>query len=368
MVLDESIGGYQDQLMNRLRDHLSARGIGQMKRIVGLKASQLSEDEQTLLQAVARVSLRAGGPSLSAQLRIEEVPLPPSKHQPVVNRMTLCNQQPPSISAEGEFFNGWGGFVEDGQAYQVYVKNGSYLPRPWSNIIANSRFGCLITDFGTGYSWWHNSRECKLTPWTNDPVLDQTGECLYLCDLDSNQVWSATPKPAGDGLTYQVTHGKGFSRFEQLDGDVLHTMEMTVPLNDSLKLVQLRLRNTSNTLKRISITYYAEWVIGVTREEQAPYIVSEWNQEHKALLARNAYQETFRDAVSFMHIAIPDTKTKKWEHTYSWTGDRAEFIGHGGTLESPAALLGENFQRKQEHFRIHVVRYRHWSNCLQMMK
>ncbi|WEG14527.1 glucoamylase family protein [Pullulanibacillus sp. KACC 23026] len=349
VVLDETIGGYQDQLMNRLRDEMTAIGIGQMKRMIGLKASQLDENVRTLLKAVARVWLRAGGPSLKAQLHVEPMTLKPLKRQPAATQKGIQKQLATSITPIGEFFNGWGGFIEDGQAYQLFVQNGSYLPRPWSNILANPRFGCLITDFGTGYSWWHNSRECKLTPWTNDPVLDQPGECLYLRDLVTGKVWSATPKPAGAELTYKVTHGKGFSRFEQLDGEITHTMDTVVPLDDTLKVVQLRIRNSSKVQKQISITYYAEWVLGVTREAQAPFIVTEWDKDHKALLAHNAYQETFSDAVSFMHISIPGSKDPS-EQLYSWTGNRAEFIGHGGSLESPAALFEKGLSNRTGSF------------------
>ncbi|MCL6571701.1 MAG: hypothetical protein K6T88_08440 [Bacillus sp. (in: Bacteria)] len=347
VVLDETTGGYQDLLMNRLRDSLAAKGIGEMKRIVGLKASQLKEDERTLLVAVARVLLRAGGPSLHAQLQINEGELRLGQVRQVPIRKSQQKLQPPSAPNESEFFNGWGGFVEDGQAYQVHVQAGHYLPRPWSNVLANPNFGCLLTDFGTGYSWWRNSRECKLTPWTNDPVLDQAVECLYLRDLGTNRVWSATPKPAGNEFTYKVTHGKGFTKFDQSDGDVVHTMETTVPLNDSLKLINLRLRNKSKAGKRVAITYYAEWVFGVMREAQAPYIVTEWDQDYKALLARNTYQETFRDAIGFMHISLPDCKTTQ---PFSWTSDRAEFIGIGGTLECPFALLEENLSNRSGSF------------------
>ncbi|WP_248737628.1 GH36-type glycosyl hydrolase domain-containing protein [Neobacillus rhizosphaerae] len=350
VVLDVTVGGYQDQLMNRLRDQLASRGIGEMKRIVGLKESQLQENERNLLYAVARVLLRAGGPSLPAQLRLDDGEVRPLQEQPVSKQTFQRNDEPVRISAEREFFNGWGGFVENGREYQLHVQEGNYLPKPWSNVLANPHFGCLLTDFGTGYSWWRNSRECKLTPWTNDPVLDQPGECLYLSDLDTNQIWSATAKPAGNGRTYKVTHGKGFSRFELLDGDIVHSMETTVPLNDPLKLIQLRLHNKSKALKRISITYYVEWVIGVLREAQAPYIVSEWDQDDKAILARNTYQETFRKAISFLHFSMPDHKKKTSEQTFSWTCDRQEFIGHGGTLECPSALLAEKLSKRTGTF------------------
>ncbi len=336
VVLDETVGGYQDQLLNQLKDQLAARGLSHMKRFIGLKESQLSEEERILLKATARVIIRAGGPSLSSQLRIETVP---SKQIDVLQSKINENQEKRQLSnekAKGEFPNGWGGFVDKGKSYQIHVQKDVYLPRPWSNIIANKQFGCLITDFGSGYSWWRNSRECKLTPWTNDPVLDQPGECLYLRDLDTKQTWSATPKPAGQHFAYKVTHGKGFSRFEQLDGEIVHSMEITVPLNDSIKLIQLQLRNKSKHNKRISITYYAEWVIGVTREAQAPFIVTDWDKKYKTLLARNTYQEKFRDAISFLNITPSESKP---EAKYSWTCNRNEFIGLGGTLENPAALM-----------------------------
>ncbi|GMA58313.1 hypothetical protein GCM10025858_28160 [Alicyclobacillus sacchari] len=95
----------------------------------------------------------------------------------------------------GEFANGYGAFVDGGTAYQICVQPGAHLVRPWTNVIANPHFGCLVTELGTGYTWWRNSREYKLTPWHNDPVLDPPGECLYIRDLDTGHLMSATPQP-----------------------------------------------------------------------------------------------------------------------------------------------------------------------------
>jgi cyclic beta-1,2-glucan synthetase len=362
VVLDQTIGGYQDEFMNQLRENLAARGLGEMKRIVGLKASQLTDEEKTLLFAVSKVLLRAGGPSLPAQLQLddgEQMPLQVERMQRIKTMQTIqtkqrdanANQKRVSkLPTEGEFFNGWGSFSEDGRAYRIHVQSGSYLPRPWSNVLANPRFGSLVTELGTGYSWWRNSRECKLTPWNNDPVLDRPGECLYLHDLDSREIWSAAPKPTGGTRSYQVIHEWGMSRIEQLEGDVVHTMEMTVPLDDPLKLIRLTVRNQSDEQKRISVTYYAEWVLGVLREAQAPYIVTEWDPHIRTLLARNTYQETFRDGTGFLHVTQVHDGSEWNQNPYSWTGDRAEFIGHGGTLESPASLMADQLSGRTGAF------------------
>lgn len=334
VLLDDTAGGYQDAMQTRLRDTLAARGIYHMNRIFVLKGSNLSEAQRILLQTVSRVWLRADGPSLTAQLREEgKLALP--------SAMTVQFQTPalphrPQQSSYGEFPNGYGSFIEDGTAYQIEVQSGAYLPRPWSNVIANPYFGFLITELGTGYTWWRNAHECMVTPWRNDPVLDPPGEALYLHDLDSNEVWSATPKPAGDGRTYRVTHRFGSTSFEQTDGDVTHTLELFVPRDDPVKIMQLTLHNQSNRQKRIAVTYYAEWVIGVLREAQAPYIVSTWDEATGTLLATNRYQETFGNAVAFLHVQAAGGPGVS--QSSSWTANRAEFLGVNGHMARPAAL------------------------------
>jgi len=362
VVLDETKGGYLDELMHRLQESLQSFGIRSLQHIIGLKASQLSPAERTLLMAVSRVWLRANGPSLTSQLRLGEDFLQSNllnSHLATANPSGKSAERPLQVKSPkhpkyrivhptGEFSNGQGCFVDDGRAYQIFVNPGMYLTRPWSNILSNPKFGCLVTELGTGYSWWHNSRECKLTPWGNDPVLDEPGECLYLRDVDSGEVWSAAPKPAGGNRTYKVTHGWGYSQIEQLDGAIVHTMEMTVPLHDSLKIIRLRLRNQSEKSKKIAVTYYAKWVLGVTRDSEAPFIVTEWDDEVAALLACNKYQETFRNAVGFIRMtSAADKLAIETEHgRCSWTGSMTDFIGQYGTLESPTALAEDKLSDK----------------------
>jgi hypothetical protein len=80
------------------------------------------------------------------------------------------------------YFNGLGGFTPDGREYVVILQNDQHTPLPWSNVVANPRFGFIATESGGGYTWFENSRENKLSPWSNDPVSDIQGEILYLGD------------------------------------------------------------------------------------------------------------------------------------------------------------------------------------------
>ncbi|PSR34300.1 MAG: carbohydrate-binding protein [Sulfobacillus benefaciens] len=336
LVILSETGKSSEETLQHLAGHLRSRGINTMDHVIAVDASQLSHDELILLRAVAHVWLKAGGPSLEAQLKaVPDQTMPRGTLLPLIRGNRPLH--PPLAGVQGEFFNGWGAFVDQGRAYRISVQPNAVPPRPWSNILANPNFGCLVTELGTGYTWWKNSRECKLTPWSNDPVLDPPGECLYLQDLDTKTLWSATASPAGGDKTFSVTHGFGFTRIEQSQGDIVHEMEIKVPLHDPIKLVRLKIRNRSNHSKHIAVTYYAAWVIGVDQDQASPYIVTWWNQETQTLMARNTYQETFRDAVAFLHFSTPESRRV----SSSWTGNRGEFIGLGGSLANPASLAQE---------------------------
>lgn len=345
LVVIDDTAGYLDEFTHQLRDSLLGRGVLVPKRVITMKGAQLSEPERILLQAVSRVWLEAGGPSLRAQLQLKDDPLSEGSKAPtgilrlranpkrqVEHGGTTLVQGP---GPQGEFYNGWGSFVDEGRAYQILVRGDAYLPRPWSNVLANPHFGCLVTELGTGYTWWGNAREFKLTPWSNDPVLDAVGEALYLSDRDTAEVWSGAPKPTGGQRVYSVLHGFGFTRFEQQSGAVAHTMETLVPVEDTLKVIRLSLTNQTDQPKTIAVTYYAEWVLGVSRQGQAPFIVTEWDHEGRALLAQNRYQETFRDALAFLHITVPGATVQT---EVSFTADRRGFVGDGGSIELPSAL------------------------------
>ena len=46
-------------------------------------------------------------------------------------------------------------------------------------------FGFQTSVEGSGYTWSCNSRENQITPWSNDPVTDRSGEAFYLRDDDT---------------------------------------------------------------------------------------------------------------------------------------------------------------------------------------
>ena len=66
---------------------------------------------------------------------------------------------------------------------------------PWVNVIANPRFGTIVTSSGATHTWAGNSRENRLTPFANDAISDPTGEAFFVRDDDTGETWTPTPGP-----------------------------------------------------------------------------------------------------------------------------------------------------------------------------
>ena len=231
------------------------------------------------------------------------------------------------------FANRWGGFSEDGREYEIRLSAERLTPAPWSNVVANERFGFLITESGGGYTWAHNSRENKLTTWCNDPVSDSPSEILYLRDDETGDVWSPTPVLRQTELKYQVNHGQGYTRFVHQSHGIAHELTCSIDPSEKVKIVILSLRNDSDRHRSLSATYYVEWVLGVVREQTQWHLWTSVDESTGALLAHQPYHEDYPNQLAFLHIL---------ERPFSITGDRREFIGRNGELRMPAAMRKKN--------------------------
>jgi len=305
-------------------------------RVFVPRADLISPESRALLAAVARVVLVGQRGSLADQL--DRVPEPKEADRTDRKRAAVRPDQPPAPRAFAgagappalEFYNGLGGFAEGGRVYVTILGPGQSTPAPWINVIANPEFGFQVATEGGGTTWSVNSRENQLTPWSNDPVSDRSGEVFYLRDADSGDLWCPTALPIrDDDATYVARHGWGYSRFGHQAHGITTDLVQYVPLGDPIKISRLTLRNTSGRTRRLSVTAYAEWVLGPSRTTSAPSVTTEIDPDTGAMFARNPWSAAFGSRVAFADLAGRQT---------DWTGDRREFIGRNGTLRSPAAL------------------------------
>ena len=197
VILNDHPPSYIQSLQDELQALVRTTGLmGLQDKPGGLylrRADLMPDEDRILLHAVARAVIVTERGSLEDQIerRPAEEPLP-SVFTP---RLAERSYPPEPIieTPDLTFFNGLGGFVQDGREYVTVLGEGQWTPAPWSNVVAhNPDFGFMVTESGAGYTWSMNSRENRLTPWSNDAVSDPPGEIIYLRDED-RAIWSPTP-------------------------------------------------------------------------------------------------------------------------------------------------------------------------------
>ena len=334
VLVDSSEGGYRQGTQEALRSLVEELGAGSWLGRNGgvhlLTAGRLTPESARLLEAVAAVALDAAG-DLEASLEVpgDTALLPAFKASDPERAATYVGRP---VDKPGDLLhdNGFGGFSRDGREYVVYsdAERGP-TPAPWSNVLANEAFGSLVTESGASTSWAVNSSENRLSPWSNDPVVDPTGEAFYLRDEETAMVWSPTPSPAPGPGGYLTRHAAGQTTFEHVSHGLSQELTLFVPPADPVKLVRLKLDNLESRPRRLTATFYLEWVLGTTADDNRHHVVTWYDAEHEALLARNPFRADFAPQVAFVASNLP---------VHGHTADRGEFIGRGGSLAAPAGL------------------------------
>ena len=302
VIINEEENSYNNPLQGLLNDIISKSHAHDMINKPGgvfiLKGSNMEKEDIDLICATARVVLDGKSGDLEEQLMKEEkrsvLPLKKfSQEAQTYERKTFVEDR------ELGFYNGIGGFSNDGREYVINLEKDTNTPLPWSNIISNKNFGFLVTESGSGYTWCQNSRENKLTPWSNDPVSDIPGEILYLCDEEDGKLWSATPLPIRNDEPYTVRHGFGYTVFEHEFHGIMHNLVQFVPLEDSIKISILKIKNTSKKARKINLVYYIRPVLGVSDQFTAPHISTSIH-DLGTILIKNNYNEEFLGTIGFI--------------------------------------------------------------------
>ena len=337
VILNDRMSSYVQDLQNAIETLVRNISVaGGKGKIHVLRADLVSPETLRVLPAISRVVLYGRRGDLGSQLsRVRElavsfarVPVsePRSKAMPV-------------DTSRLEFFNGFGGFGADGREYVIVLNHDKPPPAPWINIVANPQFGFQSSAEGGGYTWFGNSRENQLTVWSNDPVVNQPGEVIYVRDEADGTLMSPTLSPLRSSQgTHVARHGFGYTVFERNVHQIRMELLQLVPLSDAVKLSCLKLTNDGTTTRVLIVTAYVEWILGVFRSTSAPFITTSMDEPTGAMLARNPWKIHDAGQVGFLDMGGKQT---------SWTGDRREFLGTHGNLAEPAGLThGYSFSNR----------------------
>lgn len=338
IILNEDESSYFQPLQNLIREIVltsSARDVFDVQGGIFIKNAQLiSEEDRILFYSAARLIIKAELGNIKAQIRCNnDMPnIPIKKFLGEVAPIPTGNYTEEPLNLM--FFNDFGGFKVEDYEYIIRLRSGMNTPAPWVNIIANEVFGSMITESGSGYTWSQNSRENKLSQWTNDPISDTPSEIMYLRNDDNGHVWTITPLPIRENENYTITHGMGYTSFHHFSNGIEQNLTVFVPIEkECIKVSKVKLINRTMNAQTLSIFYYVKPVLGVSDQLTQQHIITEHIEDSNILLVKNPYNSDFSNRITFV-----DTSLKK----LSFTADRREFIGTSGSLEFPEALSKES--------------------------
>jgi cellobiose phosphorylase len=377
VVLITQPSTYLQELYERVMEAMFAcsdMGTDQPGGVFVRRADQLADDELTMLEATARVSYSCDGRSLARILdavgasvesepheedvwaslprglergraaweelgrRIRGIEAAPraERAQASAAESTRADSRPTAagvVTDRPPLFldNSIGGLTEDAD-YQMHVRGSFLPPAPWANVVANPSGGFIVTERGGGCSWAENSFFFRINQWTNDPVGDPASELLYIRDEETGEVWLPTPGISRDEMAYVVRHSPGRSTFEHERMGIATELVMGMAVNETVKLSILRVANHGSTARRLSITAFVEWTLGITREHTRNQVCTSFDPRLGAVFAQNTFDPQFARWAAFCALSEPIA---------GHTGDRREFLGRNGTVEDPAAMRAE---------------------------
>ena len=333
VVLRTEAAGYEEPLRERilsiLRDTHASEFLERTGGIHLLSANGMAPSSRRGLEAAAHVVLDDDGAPLAGKLdrALERRARPPHftatavpDHEPMA---------PLEKPTDLIFDNGFGGFDPRTGDYLIHLDGNETTPAPWCNILANDDFGTIVSESGLGFTWAVNSGENRLTPWSNDPVADPPGEVLYLRDEETAEFWTVTPAPLGGGSPCRIRHGAGYTSWTRAAYGLECELLVFVAADDPVKIARLRLTNPCRKVRRITATYYAEWLLGALASRSKPHVGCEYDPSCHAILATNAWNPEFAGRVAFLAASRPP---------HSVTGDRYDFLGSESDPDRPAAM------------------------------
>ncbi len=328
VILNDRMSSYVQDLQTAIEALVRKTSVGNdTGKIHVLRADLVSPETLRVLPAIARVVLYGRRGDLTSQLQrirandalapVDATVEPRSSHVAVKTDHL-------------EFYNGFGGFDADGREYVVVLGRDKVPPAPWINVVANEQFGFHSSAEGGGYTWFGNSRENQLSPWSNDPVSNRQGEVIYIRDDADGFLMSPTLSPLRSGQgSHTARHGFGYTVYERDVRNLRMELLQFVPLSDCIKLSRLKLTNIGTSTRSLTITAYVEWMLGASNSNAKPFITTAIDKDSGAIMIQNPWK--IRDAHDVAFFDMEGQQT-------SWTGDRREFLGTYGDLSAPSAL------------------------------
>src|SRR4051812_29284837 len=215
----------------------------------------------------------------------------------------------------------------------------TYLPH--AQFLSNGNYVTVVSNAGGGSSF---CRGVAVTKSRRDPTRDPGSQFVYLRDVRSGLVWSATYHPtAAEPQDYVVEFRAERATFRRHDDQISTQLDIAVSTEDDVEVRRVTVVNQSARIREIDVTSYAEIVLAAPVDDVAHpafgklFLETEYLADGAALLCHRRRRDSRDPAQWAMHILSLEGRP---QGPVEWETDRTRFIGRGRDTNDPIALDG----------------------------
>ena len=212
---------------------------------------------------------------------------------------------------------------------------------PHAQFLSNGAYTVIVTNAGGGASL---CRGRAVTRYREDSTRDPGSQFIYLRDVRTGSVWSATYHPTDrEPEDYHVTFRAERASFRRLDEDIATQLDIAVSTEDDVEVRRLTVTNQSDRPRELEITSYAEIALAPVAEDLAHpafsklFVETEYLPESAALVC--ARRPSARDEARVWAVHVLSVEGRM-QGPVEWETDRGRFLGRGRSPEDPVALDG----------------------------
>ena len=331
VIINEEKKTYDNYVAEEIQNAILDRNISYLQNIKGgiFVLNNLDKNEKRRLEYRANLLINASLGSIGRQLKdFEEEYIEKLKEiGNEVNHPIFMEEESNVVPLSTEslkYCNEYGGFSSDGKEYHMRINKNERLPTVWSSIMANEKFGTVVTENMGGYTWYKNSRLNRLTAWNNNPVTDVPSEIVYMKDMETNKIWSLGLNPCPDENDYDITYGFGYTKYSHTSSGIIQKFDMFIPREDAVKVQILHLENTRARKKKIKIIYSIKPVLDEDEIRSKGFLKLAYQENNNLVTLENTGKD---EKNTILYVACS-------EKINSFTGSKKSFIGNG-TIANP---------------------------------
>ncbi len=319
VVLNKEQNVYEKYVKDAIETQIQNNQIEYLKNTFGgifiINSNEIEDEEMFTIRANFVIDATFGNIKDNIE-ELEEKYLKENKVRPeVIKPKDIDFKEEDIINIDMKnlkYYNGYGGFSEDGKEYIIKTSIENPTPLCWSHILSNKKFGTVVTESLGGYTWSKNSRLNRLTAWANDPIIDTPSEIIYIKDEETKEICTI-----GGKFTHYVKYGFGYAKYIQCNMGIIQEDEIFVPNEDSLKINLIKIKNTMPSSRRLKLVYYIKPVLDEDEIKSDGYI--EAKKEFNYMYAKKYFD---RKENELLYISSN-------EQIKAYMSDKEKFFGEG---------------------------------------